>query len=104
MKSTPQGVNSGPGDRGACVTWKQELKISQSSKKKTNVKHKDTSRDTWNNINCNSTNITGVPEREGNEKTIENIFDKIMTEKFPNLGKETESKPKKQREPQTGGT
>ena len=32
----------------------------------------------------------GVPEKE--EKEAENLFEVIMTEKFPNLGKETDIK------------
>ena len=32
--------------------------------------------------------MTGVPEREEEEQEIENLFEKIMKENFPNLVKE----------------
>ena len=32
--------------------------------------------------------ITGVPEGEEEEQKIENLFERIMKEKFPNLSKE----------------
>ena len=31
---------------------------------------------------------TGIPEREEREKWIENVFEEIMAENFPNLKKE----------------
>ena len=31
---------------------------------------------------------SGVPEGEGEEQQIENLFEKIMKENFPNLAKE----------------
>ena len=34
--------------------------------------------------------ITGVPEGEEEEQEIENLFEKIMKENFPNLAKETD--------------
>ena len=37
----------------------------------------------WNNIR-----ITGVPEEEEREKGIESVTEEVITENFPNLGKE----------------
>ena len=34
--------------------------------------------------------IIGVPEGEEEEQEIENLFEQIMKENFPNLGKEIE--------------
>ena len=34
-------------------------------------------------------------QKEKREKTTQNVFDKIMTENFPNLGKETDIKVQK---------
>lgn len=102
----PAGSQEQTGWQRSVRKWPESKNSENKPKqqKEKDVKNKDTSRDTWNNIKCSNINITGVPERDGNEKRIENIFDKIMTEKFPNLEKETESKSKKRREPQTGGT
>ena len=40
----------------------------------------------WNNI-C----IIGVPEEEEREKGIESVFEEVVAENFPSLGKETVS-------------
>ena len=37
------------------------------------------------NMKQNNIHITGIPEREEEEQGIENLFEKIMTENFPNL-------------------
>ena len=43
-------------------------------------------------MKCNNICITGIPEREEKEQEIETLFEKIMTENFPNLerGKATQ--------------
>ena len=38
-------------------------------------------------IKCNSIHIIGVPEEEKREKGAENVFEEIIAEKFPHLGK-----------------
>ena len=37
---------------------------------------------------CSNIWIIGVPEGEGEEQKIENLFEQIMKENFPNLAKE----------------
>ena len=39
-------------------------------------------------MKCNNIQIIGVPEGEEREQGIENLFEEIMTEIFPNLVKE----------------
>ena len=39
-------------------------------------------------MKCKNIYITGITEREEKEQGIENLFEKIMTENFPNLKKE----------------
>ena len=41
-------------------------------------------RELQDNMNCNNTRIIGIPEGE-EEKGIENLFEKVMMENFPNL-------------------
>ena len=45
-------------------------------------------RDLWNNIECNNIRIIGAPEGEEREKEPEKIFEEIIVENFPNMGKE----------------
>lgn len=55
---------------------------SQRSKKKKRTKKR-------NNINQSTNQYTLLPEGEKGEKGAESLFNEIMAEDFPNLGKET---------------
>ena len=54
-------------------------------------KHESNIRDLWDNIKQANLCIIGIPKGRGKEKRIENIFQEIMAENFPNL-KETDIK------------
>ena len=41
-----------------------------------------------NNMKCNNIHIIGIPEGEEKEQGIENLFEKVMMENFPNLMRE----------------
>ena len=45
------------------------------------------SRDLWDDIKHTNIRIIGVPEEE-KKKEIEKIFEEIIVENFPNMGKE----------------
>ena len=45
-------------------------------------------RDLWDNIKCANIHIIGAPEGEEREKVPEKIFEEIIAENFPNMGKE----------------
>ena len=58
-------------------------------RKKNNNKKKEYSLwDIWDNIKCTNICISGVPDGEGREKGPEKIFEDIIPENFPNMGKE----------------
>ena len=40
------------------------------------------------NMKCNTIHIIGIPEGEEEEKEIENLFEKVMMENYPNLMRE----------------
>ena len=48
----------------------------------------DSTRDLWDNIKCTNIRIIGVPEEEEKKKGTEIIFEEIIVEKFPSMGKE----------------
>ena len=56
-------------------------------------KNEDSIRSLWDNIKHNYICIMGVPVREKTEQEIKNLFQKIMTENFINLVKETDIQP-----------
>ena len=45
-------------------------------------------RDLWDNVKHSNIRIIGVPEVEEREKGTEKIFQEIIAENFPNMGKE----------------
>ena len=48
----------------------------------------DTLRDLWDNIKHTNIRIIGVPDEEEKKKGTEKIFEAIIVENFPNMGKE----------------
>ena len=66
-------------------------------------KHESNIRDLWNNIKQAKLCITGIPEGKEKEKGIENTFEEIMAENFPNLT-HTDIKIQEHRGPQTSWT
>ena len=45
-------------------------------------------RELWDNVKCINIHITGVPEGEEREKGTEKVFQEIIAENFPHMGKE----------------
>ena len=48
----------------------------------------DSLRDLWDNIKHTNIRILGVPEAEEKKKGTEKIFEEIIVENLPNMGKE----------------
>ena len=69
------------------------MEITQSGQQTENQmkKHESNIRDLWVNTKQANLGIIGIPGGEEKEKGIENIFEDIMSENFPNL-KETDTK------------
>ena len=94
IKKNLQGINSGVDEAENQINdleHKEEKKFYQNSNKKKRIKQtktKDKVRNLWDNFKRTSIQIMGVPEGEGEEQEIENLFKNIMTENFPNLVKE----------------
>lgn len=63
----------------------------QGSRQKTKWKIMKAIWDLWDNIKWTNLCIIEVPEGEEKEKRLENIFEEIMPENFPNI-KETDIK------------
>ncbi|KAK1346850.1 hypothetical protein QTO34_000710 [Cnephaeus nilssonii] len=50
-------------------------------------KHEESLRELWDNTKQNNIKIIGVPEGKETEQGIENLFEEIITENFPDIGK-----------------
>ena len=68
---------------------KEEINIQPEQNEETGIqKNEERLRNLWDNFMCSNTQIIGVPEGEEKEQEIENLFEQIMKENFPNLVKE----------------
>ena len=51
-------------------------------------RNKDSLIDLWDNIKCTNIHIRGIPEGKEREKRPEKIFEEIIADSFPVMGKE----------------
>ena len=106
IKENTQGTNSERKETGTQINdleQKEEINIQQEQNEETRIKKTEKSeerlRNLWDNFKCSTIWIMEVPE--GEEQEIENLFEKIMKENFPNLVKEIDfQKSRKLRESQ----
>ena len=67
------------------------MEITQSEQQtEKQIKKESNIWDLWDNIKHAYLHIIGITEREDREKAIENVFEEVMAENFPNLKKETD--------------
>ena len=78
-----------------------EITTTEQNKEKRMKRTEDSIRDLWGNIKRTNIRIIGVPEEGEKKKGTEKIFEEIIVENFPNMGKKT-VKSKKHRESHTG--
>ena len=78
-----------------------EITTAEQNKEKRMKRTEDSLRDLWDNTERTNIQIIGVPEEEEKKKGTEKIFEEIIVENFPNMGKET-LKSRKHRESHTG--
>ena len=81
---------------------KEERNIQPEQNEETRIqKNEERLRNLQDNFKCSNNQIIGVPEGEEEEQKIENLFEQIMKENFPNLAKEiyTSRKSRKLRVP-----
>ena len=68
---------------------KEEINIQQEQNKETRIQNNEESlKNLSDNFKHSNIRIIGVPEGEEKEQEIENLFEQILKEKFPNLVKE----------------
>ena len=92
MKNTLEGINSRITEAEERINDLEdrmvEFTAEEQNKEKRMKRNADTLRDLRDNIKCNNIRIIGVPEGEEREKGPEKIFEEIIVENFPNMGKE----------------
>ena len=65
-----------------------KITIAEQNKEKRMKRNEDSLREFWDNIKCTNIRIIGVPEEKEKKKGTEKIFEEIILENFPNMGKE----------------
>ena len=65
-----------------------EITTTEHNKEKRMKKIKDHLWDLWDNTKRTNIQIIGVPEEEEKRKGTEKIFEEIIVEEFPNMGKQ----------------
>ena len=92
MKNTLEGINRRITEAEERITDQEdrmvEFTAAEQNKEKRMKRNEDNLRDLWDNMKPNNIRIIGVPEGEEREKGPEKIFEEIIVENFPNMGKE----------------
>ena len=79
-----------------------EITTTEQNKEKRMKRIVDSLRDLWDNIKRTNVQIIGVSEEEEKKKGTEKIFEEIIVENFPNMGKERVNQSRKHGESHTG--
>ena len=91
-KENVQGTNSDEKETGTHINGvdqKEERNIQPEKNEETRIRKKEERlRNLQDILKRSNIRIIGVPEGEEEEQTIENLFEQIMKENFPNLAKE----------------
>ena len=107
IKENVQGSNSDRKETGTQfndLDQREEINVHPEQSEETRIqKNEERLRNLWDNLKHSNIQVTGVPEGEKEEKEIENLFENIMKENFPNWAKtidfqevqETQTVPKK---------
>ena len=89
LKNTVEGIKSRLDE---AEDWISQLEDkvgkntqNEQEKEKRLRKNEDGLREMQDNMKCNNIHIIGIPEGEEEEQGIENLFEKVMMENFPNL-------------------
>ena len=90
-KENVQGTNSDAKETGTQINGvdqKEDRNIQPEENEETRIqKNEERLRNLQDILKCSNIWIIGVPEGEEEEQKIENLFEQIMKENFPNLAK-----------------
>ena len=91
-KNTLEGINSRRSEAEERISELEDrmVEITTTEQNKEKKRNEDSLRDFWGNIKCTNICIIGVPEEEEErEKGPEKIFEEIIAENFPSVGKKS---------------
>ena len=77
------------GLKSMILEQKEEINIQPEQNEETRIQNNEERfRNLWDNFKCLNIRIIDEPEGEEQEQGVENLFEQIMKENFPNLAKE----------------
>ena len=92
IKNSLEGINSRITEAEEQVSELEnktvEISAAQQNKEKRMKRMEDSLGDLWDNIKHTNIQIIGIPEEEEKKKVSEKIFEEIIAENFPDMGKE----------------
>ena len=92
IKNTLEGINSRIPEAEEWISDLEdkieEITTTEQKKEKRMKKIEDSLRDLWDNIKCTNIRIIWVPEEEEKNKGSEKLFQEVIVENIPNMGKE----------------
>ena len=91
IKENVQGTNSGRKEAGTqinSVDQKVEINIQREKNEETRIQKNERLRNLRDKLKHSNIQIIGVPEGKEEDQEIENLFENVMKENFPNLAKE----------------
>ena len=92
IKNTLEGINNRITEAEEGISELEdkmvEITAREQNKEKGMKRIEHSLRDLWDNIKCTNIRIIGVPEEEEKKKGSKKIFEEIIVENFPNMGKE----------------
>ena len=87
IKQNVQGTNSEGKETRTQISdleKKEEINIQTEQNEETRIqKNEERLKNLWDNFKHSNIQIIGLPEGEGEEQEIENLFEQIMKENFP---------------------
>ena len=91
MKNTLEGINNRIAEAEERISDLEDTMVEftamKQNKEKRMKRNEDSLGDLWDNIKRTNISIIEVPEGEEREKGPEKIFEEIIVENFPNMGK-----------------
>ena len=92
IKNSSEGINSRITEAEEQISDLEdkivEITTTEQNKEKRMKRIEDSLRHIWDNMKHTNIRIIGVPEEEMKKKGSEKIFEEIIVENFPNMGKE----------------
>ena len=92
MKTTLEKINSRITEAEKRISELEdkmvEITTEEQNKEKRMKRIEDNLREIWDNTKSTNIQITGLPEEKEKKKGSEKIFEEMIVEKFPNMGKE----------------